>query len=278
MPPAAVNGRRAENSARALRLRRPRIFPIFSKPAHICHKSNAKFWTIMCAFQASLVLLQVVLPNGGEWNANHGTWCLIRVQQGAGYWIGEKSRQELNPGSVVLLSRLGHGMIWASQLGELRLQYFTVNPASLGGFLTMGERQFLESSANQVQFQVQIFPDKHKIAQCFAELMTRHESSSGLVTRCRLLLLFAEVFPNWSSVLESNQASNKAGDRFQRLMGLLSEADFQSSSADSLAAICGCSVRHFTRLFRQRFGISFKQKQMELRLPCQESALFRVRR
>ena len=46
----------------------------------------------------------------------------------------------------------------------------------------------------------------------------------------------------------------------------LTEEDFLNSSPADLAAYCGCSLRHFSRLFRHRFEVSLRERKKELRL------------
>jgi AraC family transcriptional regulator of adaptative response / DNA-3-methyladenine glycosylase II len=50
------------------------------------------------------------------------------------------------------------------------------------------------------------------------------------------------------------------------MIGQVREAELTASSLEDLAGRLGCSERHFSRLFREEFGVSFCQRQIELRL------------
>jgi AraC-like DNA-binding protein len=60
--------------------------------------------------------------------------------------------------------------------------------------------------------------------------------------------------------------SNKMRDRIRQSVGQMFEAEFASSSLGELAARVHCSERHFSRLFREEFGVPLRTRQIELRL------------
>jgi transcriptional regulator GlxA family with amidase domain len=57
-----------------------------------------------------------------------------------------------------------------------------------------------------------------------------------------------------------------ARERFRELIGRIPASELERQSAEELARQCGCSERHFSRLFREHFGHSLVPRKIELRL------------
>ena len=57
-----------------------------------------------------------------------------------------------------------------------------------------------------------------------------------------------------------------ASRRFERLITQMTDTEFINRSPEQHAQLCGCSLRHFNRLFREHFGASPRARQTELRL------------
>jgi AraC-like DNA-binding protein len=134
------------------------------------------------------------------------------------------------------------------------------------GFLTPSERHGLDSlaeSSNGARF----FPADTQAAIRLGELSGWTGAGSSLQLRCQLIQVISLAF---SKELNSNRPVDTgalfAGSRIGQLMARLTEAELLEASAPVLAKRCGCSVRHFNRLFLQTFGESFRNKQTELRL------------
>ena len=75
---------------------------------------------------------------------------MVRVAEGVGYWLqpGMPARQ-LGIGDGLLTSSNSNGVLRASQLGELKLQFFVIQPQYLNGLLTVAEWHQLGSGAEQ---------------------------------------------------------------------------------------------------------------------------------
>jgi len=54
--------------------------------------------------------------------------------------------------------------------------------------------------------------------------------------------------------------------RFEQVIERIPDSDLMTYPSDKLAEMCGCSARHFRRLFRKHFKTSIRAKQTELRL------------
>lgn len=89
----------------------------------------------------------------------------------------------------------------------------------------------------------------------------------GLELRCRLLQIAAQVFgPELRQPAPAERSFLSASHRIRLFLHQLTEAEIMDFSPLELAALCGCSARHFNRLFTGNFGVSLRAKQTELRL------------
>src|SRR6266851_8216214 len=88
-------------------------------------------------FQRHLFLNEVTLPPSAEWMDSSPGWRFLRVSHGAAYWLAHGAAKELAPGDLVVVAPAGEGSLRASQLGEVKLQFFHFCPELLSGFLTL---------------------------------------------------------------------------------------------------------------------------------------------
>lgn len=192
---------------------------------------------------------------------------MVRVASGVGYWLrpGLAARQ-LGAGDGLLTSGNSNGVLRASQLGELRLQFFVIQPQYLNGLLTVAEWHQLEVAPSNPSARVSIFTAAEPLAQRFTRL-AEQPHQEGLPVRCGLLQLWANAIasllpaPVWEP-----DGSGKLLERFRQLVGRMPEAELSQCSLRDLAGQLNCSERHFTRLFRKEFAVPFRARQIELRL------------
>jgi hemolysin activation/secretion protein/AraC-like DNA-binding protein len=214
-----------------------------------------------------LLLQELTLRPSGEWTPRHYEWFMVRVAEGVGYWLqaGVAARQ-LSAGDCLIATGNSDGVLRASQLDPLKLQFFSVQPQYLNGLLTVAEWHQLEVAPNSLSAHVSIFTAGEPLAQRFTRLaeQTRRE---GLSVRCGLLQLWAnaiaELLP--TPVFEP-AGSGKLLERFRQLVGQMPEVELSQCSLRDLAGQLNCSERHFTRLFREEFGVPLRARQIELRL------------
>ncbi len=214
-----------------------------------------------------LILQELTLPPSTEWLARCSGWLMVRVAGGTGYWLqpGVESRQ-LTTGDGLLATRNVNGVLRASQLGPLKLQFFTVQLQYLNGVLTVAEWQQLEVVPNHPAPPVSIFTVGEPIGQKFMRLADQTHSNR-LPVRCALLQLWASAVAGRLPVPDSASVSgNKLRDHIRELVGQMTEAELSEHSLTELARELHCSERHFSRLFREEFGVPFHARQIELRL------------
>ena len=214
-----------------------------------------------------LILQELTLPPSTEWLPHCHGWLMARVAEGMGYWLqpGVESRQ-LTAGDGLIATRNVNGVIRASQLGPLKLQYFTIQLQYLNGVLTVAEWQQLEVAPKNPAPLVSIFAAGEPIGQKFMRLAD-NPHGNRLPMRCALLQLWANAVAGLLPAPASPSANgNKLRDHVRELVGQMTEAELAEHSLTELARQLHCSERHFSRLFREEFGVPFHARQIELRL------------
>lgn len=209
---------------------------------------------------------ELSLPPSSEWTVPFADWCFVQLLEGQGYWLEPGAFEAANSGEVLVLSPQRQGGFRASALSRVSLRYFRFCPELLSGFLTLAERMRLDQLAAKAPAVFTHLPGDHPAARLFTEA-SQSGSDGGLLIRCRLLEVAALVFENH---LERPRVGGRsfmsASKRTRLFLTQLTEAEVLSVSARELAARCGCSLRHFNRIYQQCFGVSLRAQQTELRL------------
>ena len=86
-----------------------------------------------------LILQTTVLWPSGEWSPPSSGWVVVRVGEGFGYWLQAGQARELQTGDGFVASGCPGMVIRASQLGNLRLEYYAIQTPLLNGLLTVAE-------------------------------------------------------------------------------------------------------------------------------------------
>ncbi len=214
-----------------------------------------------------LILQELTLPPSTEWPPRCNGWLMVRVAVGTGYWLqhGVEPRQ-LTVGDGLIATHNVDGVIRASQLGPLKLQFFTVQLQYLNGVLTVAEWQQLEIDPNNPAPPVSLFKAEEPIGKRFMRLADQTRSNR-LPMRCALLQLWANAVAGLlPASVSASTSGNKLRDHIRELVGQMTEAELSEHSLTELARQLHCSERHFSRLFREEFGVPFHARQIELRL------------
>ena len=192
---------------------------------------------------------------------------MVRVAEGVGYWLrAGVAAHQLSAGDCLIATGNSNGVLRASQLGLLKLQFFSVQPQYLNGLLTVVEWHQLEVAPNNLSSHVSIFTAGEPLAQRFTRLAEQTQRK-GLPVRCGLLQLWANAVAGLlpAPVMESTEGG-RLRERFRQLVGQMPEAELSQCSLRDLAGQLNCSERHFSRLFREEFGVPLRARQIELRL------------
>lgn len=218
------------------------------------------------SLERHLILQEIVLRPSGEWEPGGPGWTIARVAEGNGYWLEGGNARALNTGDGVVLASGNPGRLRASQLGNLKWEYFTVRPQFLNGLLTVAEWHQLEFAPGPAGARTVHFGAHEPVGQKFAHLANQTRGD-GLTLRCALLQLWASAVSGLLAAPAVDAArANQLRERFRQMIGRMLEAELSGSSLGELAGQLHCSERHFSRLFREEFGVPLRARQIELRL------------
>lgn len=212
-----------------------------------------------------LILQELRLKPTAEWSPAAGVWTLARLAGGFGYLMKSGVPQELEAGDVFVTTGGPGVVVRASSLVELKLDYFFVHPEWLNGLLTVPEGRELAHTHRDPAEKLIFFRAREPVGQKFARLAAQ-SPRDGLAIRTALLQLWSQAIAAVLPPPEPDTDGRKLRERFRRLLSQLPHTELARQSLDSLAAQINCSGRHFSRLFRQEFGVSLRTRQTELRL------------
>ncbi|HLH56759.1 MAG TPA: helix-turn-helix transcriptional regulator [Verrucomicrobiae bacterium] len=218
------------------------------------------------SFEPHLVVKQYRLAPGKEWKLSSTTWSFWRIATGVAYWLSPRKNCQLDTGSVLVLSCHAQGMLRASQLGEVQIRQFEVRPERLTGVVTLNDERFLSQLASRDEFTARYFAPGSGVSEKFKSLCDSVPTRS-FVLRWQLLNLFAEVFGDHLSGDDLDR--QPPGDARSRLLKVLDElpaGNLLDLDFSELVKQMGCTPRHLSRLFREVVGMSFREKQAQVRL------------
>ena len=218
------------------------------------------------SYEPHLVVNELALPPGGEWSPRLPGWLVIHVTSGVGYWLHPRLNWELRTGAVVLLSEQIQGCVRASQVGELRLHFFRTEPRKLTGLVSMSDLALMQSAAGDEKLSLRLFPPNAQFSEKVRDLGSE-KARNTLPARVQLLQLFLELFGAEFHQPQTDGAGVlDARDRLRHLLNQTPVAELLELSFSRLVSQARCSPRHVSRLFTELVGVSFREKQAELRL------------
>lgn len=209
---------------------------------------------------------QIKLPPGQEWSDDAKAWRFLSLCRGAAYWLDTAKPRAFNEGELVIVPPRKKALVRASQLSEVLLHGFSFAPDLLCGFFTVAERYFFENDTDAAR-EAQFLPSTHPLSQKLAALAGRHNPGQELAERAEVLGLAMTFF---GEGLARHRAPEtrivSAQHRFQQIIFQMPDFELIHHTPEQLARLCGCSPRHFNRLFREHFGEAPRTRQTELRL------------
>ena len=213
-----------------------------------------------------LILQELTLPPSNEWRLDGNCWMVARVADGIGYCLHDNSVKELKNGDVIIAGPAANGSLRASQLGELRFEYYIVVPQQLNDLITVTEWHKLEHISKQPIPQIFHLAASDVFAKKFARLAGLSQRDN-LVIRSALLQLWASYVTRLIFTPdEDGGEKTNLRDRFRQFFGKMSEKELADASLSDMASQLNCSERHLSRLFRDAFGVPLRTHQTELRL------------
>jgi AraC-like DNA-binding protein len=217
-------------------------------------------------FEPHLVVNEISLPPSAEWMPKFRGWSFIQVRSGISYWQQPTGTLEISPGSALVLTREFRGSLRASQLGEVSISYFCMEPEKLTGLLSLSEQNSLKKAAAKEHLSVRVLPPTDPIAERFRGIGPA-QNGAHLSLRLQLLQLFVGLFKCELDEKPVESAAEWDGrGRLRQFLKQTAESEFLNLSLAELAPRMHCSPRHLSRLFRQEVGATFRDKQTGMRL------------
>jgi AraC-like DNA-binding protein len=218
------------------------------------------------SYEPQLVINELALPPGGEWSPQLPGWLVIHVSSGVGYWLHTRLNWELPTGTVLLLSDQIQGCVRASQVGELRLHFFRTEPGRLTGLMSMADQTLMQNAAGDEKSSLRVIPPNTHFSDKIRELSSE-KARNSFPARVQLLQLFLEVFGGTFQYPQAEVTGVcDATERLRQILNQTPVSELLELSFSELASKTRCSPRHVSRLFTELVGVSFREKQAELRL------------
>jgi AraC-like DNA-binding protein len=214
-----------------------------------------------------LELQELKLAAGQEWIDKSEAWRIVLLRKGAAYWLGTANPRAITEGEVLVITPNANAVVRASQLGEALLGWFPFDPKIVCGLFTMAERRWFEQAADRATDAVQYLPSTHPVARALTALLERAAAEPEVIKRAEALVIVLRLLAQ-NMPIEEPTASRPAAahDRFYQIIAHMPDTELIRRSSEELAGLCGCTPRHFNRLFRAQFGQSPRARQTELRL------------
>ena len=218
------------------------------------------------SYELHLTVREASLPAGMEWGSHFSNWIMIQIAGGTGYWIHSRQNLQLEPGAILVLPPDSDGSLRASQMGSLSFSFFCVDPTRLMGLLTMAEQAFFRTAASKGDFFARLLPEQHPLAAKLREILGGRKQTGSLL-RLQLLQSFIEVFEGeLGPEIAEPEPNADAKQRLSEFLKTAQTAELINLSFSELVGVSRCTPRHLSRIFREVVGMSFRDKQAELRL------------
>ena len=212
-----------------------------------------------------LSINETSLVPSAEWKDATPGWKIVLITEGFLYWIAPSEVHELKPKDVIVIGPAMEGTLRVSQICPASFCFFYFRPEHLVGLMSLSERLSLEAFAKTAR--ERIIPANDPISKAFAEIVSDLSKRRSFFYRCNVLHLVAMIFGDALPIapIAKNQVPTTML-RFEEIISRIPDADLINYSSEKLAEMCGCSLRHFRRMFRRQFKTSIRAKQTELRL------------
>jgi len=213
-----------------------------------------------------LTLRLTQLIAGKKWEPTGAGFCFLFVRSGSGKYTNGSTGHIFSQGDVLVVNGKSGGQIGATNEGGL--VFFGVS--------VLVEHMFPLFSANEISL-LQNLMDSFSTAKI-------HSAGSLLAVECHrligtapppfnldhrayLLRLVAAILDEEFKLLQRGRPRYISVDEHLiQVFETLSANDLLTLPTEELSVKFGCSRRHLSRLFRQRFGFSVSALRMELRM------------
>ncbi len=175
----------------------------------------------------------------------------------------------LAPGDVIVMAgRSGAKLSPPAESHDevLSFSWFSLSLDCLFPMFAAGEISFLQN-LQQTLRSPKIYPKTAPVVTQCRQLLAELGSKIDLIHRSQLLRVAALMLSSELKTMQQKQTGyESAEDHMLRVFEQLSSHQLLNLSVEELSQKFGCSRRHLSRLFHQRFGLSVASLRMEMRL------------
>ena len=213
-----------------------------------------------------LALREVHLKAGGTWVNEEEGLCFVFAKAGAGDYASGSLSRRLECGDVLVVNAPAEGKLRLRARTEMEFGFFAVSLEQLLPLFSPDEFSLAQGLMN-VFNSSRLYSGATERARIWHELIAKVPSDAGIEHRGQVLTVAASVL---SEEFRNAQAGTAANGNAEERIGLVFEQvsldDILDLSVEELAERLGCSRRHLSRVFQQRFGVSLRTLRMEMRL------------
>jgi len=197
-----------------------------------------------------------------RWRPELLDWGIFIVASGAASLHDVGMTRVLEAGDVVALPAGSAACFTGAGKSSSRIHHYLVSLELLTGVFSHSERRRMVAIAARKQPLVRRFT----VAE-FVRLSAGDSHSSPSLMRCEMLRLLALLLADQQvDAAALARGSQTARERVADLLRQRPESVLVSHTVDELARFCGCSQRHFSRLFHETSGVCIRERQIQLRL------------
>ena len=205
-----------------------------------------------------------------KWACEGEDLYLVFPESGMGQLSSFAANLRVNPGDMIVMSGRSAAKLALLEDGgekELVFKWFATSLDSLFPLFSPGEVCFLQDVTEQFRIP-KVYPKANLLAGNCRQMMWEIGEKLDLVHRSQLLRVVAVLLSSELKFSQQKQTGvgDNADDHMLRVFEQLSSHELLNLSVEELADRFGCSRRHLSRLFHQRFGLSVATLRMEMRL------------
>jgi len=205
-----------------------------------------------------------------KWACEGEDLYLVFPESGVGQLSSFAANLRVNSGDMIAMSGRSAAKLMLLEDGgdkELVFRWFATSLDSLFPLFSPGEVCFLQNVTEQFRVP-KVYPKANLLAGNCRQMMREIGEKLDLVHRSQLLRVVALLLSSELKFSQQKQTGvgDNADDHMLRVFEQLSSHELLNLSVEELADRFGCSRRHLSRLFHQRFGLSVATLRMEMRL------------
>lgn len=220
--------------------------------------------------QSYLTLQNGRLKPSEKWTCEGDDLYLLFPDSGLGQITSFATNLRVTSGDMVALSGRSVPRLAALDEGkekEFVFKWFAISLDSLFPLFAPGEVCFLQNVTQEFR-RPKVYPKENPLAGNCRQMMREIGAKLDLVHRSQLLRVVAFLLSSELALWQQKQTGrgDRTDDHMLRVFEHLSSQELLNLSVEELADKFGCSRRHLSRLFHQRFGMSVASLRMEMRL------------